>query len=110
MRALGRKLDLTVTGFNAFRTDPQLKQIRTDLAERAERTTFADAKGATFSCPDPQLPIALRGVVRAIDELPEPGKAEDRRGRGLGSDDRGVPPPHRDVLRPAVVQDAAVGR
>jgi len=71
MKALGRKLDLTVTGFNAFRTDPQLRQIRTDLAERAERTTFTDTKGGTFACPDPQLQTALRGVVRAIDQLPD---------------------------------------
>jgi hypothetical protein len=71
MKALGRKLDLTVTGFNAFRTDPQLKQIRTDLAERAEKTTFADARGQSFACPDPQLQTALRGVVRAIDGLPD---------------------------------------
>lgn len=71
MKALGRKLDLTVTGFNAFRTDPQLRQIRTDLAERAERTTFADSKGGTYACPDPQLQTALRGVVRAIDQLPD---------------------------------------
>ncbi len=71
MKALGRKLDLTVTGFNAFRTDPQLRQIRTDLAERAEKTTFADSKGGTFACPDPQLQTALRGVVRAIDQLPD---------------------------------------
>ena len=71
MRALSRKLDLTVTGFNAFRTDPQLKQMRTDLADRAERTTFADSRGGTFSCPDSQLQTALRGVVKAIDQLPE---------------------------------------
>lgn len=71
MKGLGRKLDLTVTGFNAFRTDPQLRQIRTDLAERAEKTTFADTKGGTFACPDPQLQTALRGVVRAIDQLPD---------------------------------------
>ena len=70
MKSLSRKLDLTVTGFNAFRSDPQLKQIRTDLAERADRATFPDTKGATFSCPDPQLSTALKGVVRAIDELP----------------------------------------
>ena len=70
MKSLSRKLDLTVTGFNAFRSDPQLKQIRTDLAERADRATFPDTKGATFSCPDPQLSTALQGVVRAIDELP----------------------------------------
>ncbi|MEQ1671194.1 MAG: hypothetical protein ABL893_10080, partial [Hyphomicrobium sp.] len=72
MRTLGRKLDMTVTGFNAFRTDPQLRQIRTDLAERAEKTTFGDAKGGgAISCPDAQLQTALRGVVKAIDQLPE---------------------------------------
>ena len=49
MRALGRKLDLTVTGFNAFRTDPQLRQIRSDLADRAERTTFGDGKNGKSS-------------------------------------------------------------
>jgi hypothetical protein len=71
LRSVGRKLDLTVTGFNAFRTDPQLKQIRADLAERAEKTSFADSRGGTFTCPDTQLQTALRGVVRAIDGLPE---------------------------------------
>ncbi len=71
MRALGRKLDMTVTGFNAFRTDPQLKQIRTDLADRAEKSTFGDPKGGMISCPDVQLQTALRGVVKAIDQLPE---------------------------------------
>ncbi len=71
MRGLGRKLDMTVTGFNAFRTDPQLKQIRSDLAERSEKTTIADGKGGSISCPDPQLQGALKGVVRAIDQLPE---------------------------------------
>jgi hypothetical protein len=71
MRALGRKLDMTVTGFNAFRTDPQLRQIRTDLADRAEKTTFGDPKGGVISCPDAQLQTALRGVVKAIDQLPE---------------------------------------
>ncbi|MEQ1616688.1 MAG: hypothetical protein ABL904_28380, partial [Hyphomicrobiaceae bacterium] len=71
MRALGRKLDMTVTGFNAFRTDPQLKQIRSDLAERADKTTIADGRGGSISCPDPQLQGALKGVVRAIDQLPE---------------------------------------
>jgi hypothetical protein len=34
LRDLGRKLDLTVTGFNTFRSDPQPKQIRAELAER----------------------------------------------------------------------------
>ena len=71
MRALGRKLDMTVTGFNAFRTDPQLRQIRTDLAERAEKTTFGTSKNGAVTCPDPQLQTALRGVVKAIDQLPE---------------------------------------
>ena len=71
MQGLGRKLDNTVTGFNAFRTDPQLKQIRTDLADRAEKSIFPDTQGKTYSCPDPQLQTALRGVVRAIDQLPE---------------------------------------
>jgi hypothetical protein len=71
MQSLGRKLDNTVTGFNAFRTDPQLKQIRSDLADRAEKTSFPDSQGKTYSCPDPQLQTALRGVVRAIDQLPE---------------------------------------
>jgi len=70
MRTLSRRLDNTVTGFNAFRTDPQLKTIRQDLAERADRTTFPDSKGTTFQCPDTQLAAAIKGVVRAIDELP----------------------------------------
>ncbi|HML30882.1 MAG TPA: hypothetical protein PKE16_18980, partial [Hyphomicrobium sp.] len=76
MRALGRKLELTATGFNAFRTDPQLRQIRSDLADRAERTAFGDGKNGTISCPDPQLQMALRGVVKAIDQLPELQKPE----------------------------------
>ncbi len=70
MRTLGRKLDMTVVGFNAFRTDPQLKQIRMDLNERADKVTFVDTKGGTYTCPDGQLTTALKGVVRAIDELP----------------------------------------
>ncbi len=76
MRALGRKLDMTVTGFNAFRTDPQLRQIRSELADRAERTTFGDPKGGLVSCPDGQLQTALRGAVKAIDQLPELEKPE----------------------------------
>lgn len=76
MRALGRKLDMTVTGFNAFRTDPQLRQIRTDLADRAEKTTFGESKTGAITCPDPQLQTALRGVVKAIDQLPELEKPE----------------------------------
>ncbi len=76
MKALSRKLDMTVTGFNAFRTDPQLKQLRADLDARAEQTTFGDPKKGGFLCPDPQLQQALRGAVRAIDQLPELQKPE----------------------------------
>jgi hypothetical protein len=70
MKALGRKLDMTVTGFNALRTDPQLKQLRIDLSDRAEKTTFGDPKSGGFLCPDQQLAQALHGAVRAIDQLP----------------------------------------
>jgi hypothetical protein len=76
LRGISRKLDLTVTGFNAFRSDPQLKQIRIDLGERAEKTTVTGAKGVVISCPDGQLQMALRGVVRAIDQLPELSKPQ----------------------------------
>jgi hypothetical protein len=70
LRSLNRRLDMTVTGFNAFRSDPQLRQIRADLGDRAGRDSFPDTRGGTFQCPDAQLATALRGVVRAIDELP----------------------------------------
>lgn len=70
MKALGRRLDLTVSSFNALRTDPQLKELRQDLAERADRTAFGDPKNGGFQCPDTQLSQALRGAVRAINELP----------------------------------------
>ncbi len=70
MKALSRKLDMTVTGFNAFRTDPQLRQVRTELADRAEQSTFGDPKKGGFICPDAQLQGALRGAVKAIDQLP----------------------------------------
>ena len=70
MRALNRRLDMTVAGFNAFRGDPQLGQIRSDLAARAEQAVFPTGSGGTFACPDAQLQTALRGVVRAIDQLP----------------------------------------
>ncbi len=76
LQQLARRLQLTATGFNAFRTDPQLRQIRSELAERAAKTQFPNSRGGTFSCPDPQLQSALRGVVRAIDQLPELGKPE----------------------------------
>ncbi len=71
MKALSRKLDMTVTGFNAFRTDPQLRQLRTELADRGEQSTFGDPKKGGFICPDAQLQGALRGAVKAIDQLPE---------------------------------------
>lgn len=70
LRELNRKLDLTITRFNAFRTDPQLRQFRDRFAARADKTVFPDGRGGTFSCPDPQLQSTLRGVVRAIDGLP----------------------------------------
>lgn len=70
MKALSRKLDMTVSSFNALRTDPQLKQMRQDLEDRANRTTFGDPKNGGFVCPDAELSQALRGAVRAIGELP----------------------------------------
>lgn len=70
MKALGRKLDMTVSSFNALRTDPQLQQVRQDLADRAERTTFGSPGSGGFVCPDAELTQALRGAVRAIGELP----------------------------------------
>ncbi len=76
LQSLTRRLELTATGFNAFRTDPQLRQIRAELAERAAKTQFPNSNGGTFLCPDPQLQSALRGVVRAIDQLPELGKPQ----------------------------------
>lgn len=77
LQSLSRKLELTATSFNAFRTDPQLRQIRSELAERANRSTFPTGRGnRTFSCPDAQLQSALLGVVKAIDQLPELDKPE----------------------------------
>ena len=70
MKRLNQRLDLTITRFNAFRTDPQLQTIRNDLAERSTTTIFPNGAGGTFKCPDPQLQGALRGVVQAIDQLP----------------------------------------
>ncbi|MEL7542950.1 MAG: hypothetical protein AAGJ70_04170, partial [Pseudomonadota bacterium] len=76
LKDLGRKLDNSVTRFNAFRTDPQLRQFRTDFADRSTKSVFDNGRGGTFSCPDPELQTALRGVVRAIDQLPELEKPE----------------------------------
>ena len=70
MKAMNRKLDGTVTNFNAFRGDPQLKQIRTELAERADKSQFIDTQGKPYSCPDQQLATMIRSVVVSIDALP----------------------------------------
>lgn len=71
LRALGRKLDLTIARFNTLRTDPQLRQFRDNFDKRARTTVFPNGRGGTFRCPDVQLQTALRGVVRAIDDIPE---------------------------------------
>lgn len=71
MKSLNQRLDMTITRFNAFRTDPQLASIRNNLAERSSTTIFPDNRGGTFQCPDTQLQTALRGVVQAIDQLPK---------------------------------------
>ncbi len=78
IEGLDRKLGLVVTKFNALRTDPQLRQIRDEFAARASQTNFPDDRGGTFLCPDGQLQIALNGVVRSIDTLPELQKPELR--------------------------------
>ncbi|MGO9544523.1 MAG: hypothetical protein ACLPPF_06985 [Rhodomicrobium sp.] len=78
IEGLDRKLGLVVTRFNALRTDPQIRQIRDEFAARAKQTTFPDDRGGTFICPDGQLQIALDGVVRSIDNLPELQKPELR--------------------------------
>ena len=70
MKAVNRKLDGTVTNFNAFRGDPQLKQIRTELAERADKSQFIDTQGKPYACPDQQLSTMIRSVVASIDALP----------------------------------------
>lgn len=72
LRDLGRKLDMTIARFNALATDPQIKQFRESMDQRAGMTVFPSGAGnATFSCPDTQMQTALRGVVRAIDDIPE---------------------------------------
>lgn len=67
---LNRELRLVSARFNALRTDPQLLSLRDEFARRAEQTTFP-SNGGSFRCPDPALSSALKGVVRAIDELPQ---------------------------------------
>jgi hypothetical protein len=78
IEGLDRKLGLVATRFNSLRADPQLRQIRDEFAARAKQTTFPDDRGGTFVCPDGQLQIALNGVVRSIDDLPELQKPELR--------------------------------
>ncbi len=70
LRELNRKLGLAATRFNALRSDPQLLQIRDELATRAAQVNFPNDRGGTFTCPDPQIQTALNGAVRAIDNLP----------------------------------------
>jgi hypothetical protein len=78
IEGLDRKLGLVITRFNALRTDPQLRQIRDEFDARARQTSFPDDRGGTFVCPDGQLKIALDGVVRSIDDLPDLQKPELR--------------------------------
>ncbi len=76
MRDLDRKLDLTITRFNALKSDPQLTEMRNGLQARAQQTVFASGSGGTFVCPDPQLQGALNGVVTALSTLPDIDKAD----------------------------------
>jgi len=70
LREVNRELNLVATRFNALRSDPQLLSLRDEFAQRADQTVF-QSNGGTFRCPDPALSSALKGVVRAIDELPQ---------------------------------------
>ena len=82
MRALGRKLDLTVTGFNAFRTDPQLRQIRIrsrrsrrahDLRRSARaRASPAPTRSCRWRCaassaPSTSLPELEKPEIAAVE-------------------------------------------
>ncbi len=78
IEGLDRKLGLVVERFNALRSDPQIRQIRDEFSARTKQTAFPDDRGGTFVCPDAQLQIALDGVVRSIDDLPELKKPELR--------------------------------
>jgi hypothetical protein len=76
LRSLGSRLEPTVAGFNALRSDVQLRQIRSELAIRVDKKAPAGRTPAgridtVIACPDPQLDTALRDAVRAIDQLPE---------------------------------------
>ncbi len=78
IEGLDRKLGLVVARFNSLRGDPQIRQLRDEFAARAKQTSFPDEGGGSFICPDGQLKIALDGVVRSIDDLPELQKPELR--------------------------------
>jgi hypothetical protein len=76
LRSLGSRLERTVAGFNALRSDVQLRQIRSELGIRVDKKTLAErtpagTTGTIIACPDPQLDTALRDAVHAIDQLPE---------------------------------------
>ncbi len=73
---LSRKLGLTIARFNSLRSDPQLQQIKNQFDNRSRQTRFDAGNGRKFSCPDGQLQIALRGAVKAIEELPLIRKVE----------------------------------
>jgi hypothetical protein len=70
MKGLNRRLDQTVTNFNAFKGDPQLKSIRAELDDRANKTQFVDTTGKPYACPDPGLASMIKAVVASIDGLP----------------------------------------
>ncbi len=70
MKSLNQRLDKTVTSFNAFKGDPQLKSIRADLDDRGNKTQFIDTQGKPYACPDPALATMIKSVVASIDGLP----------------------------------------
>jgi len=109
LRALNGRLDLTITRFNALRSDPQLAEQRNALAERADRTSFGDGK-SVFACPDPQLQTALHGVVRAIDSLPSIEKPNIAAVEGSEADRRGVQEADRHHRWRAAAEAAVLAR
>ena len=78
IEGLDRKLGLVLARFNSLRGDPQIRQLRDEFAARAKQSSFPDDGGGSFVCPDGQLKIALDGVVRSIDDLPDLQKPELR--------------------------------
>ncbi len=73
---LSRRLGLTIARFNSLRSDPQLQQIKDQFDNRSRQTRFDAGNGRKFNCPDGQLQIALRGAVKAIEQLPLIKKVE----------------------------------